>query len=372
MDIKDSVVRLYIQKFIINKSQNIETPGFVFFKVSGKTPIFTRQVILPEAFFVNLEKKMKDRGEKATAKLYSAGKKFGFRFALLGGFSKKGEKEGKALIDYINIINKFIEGTYASRIDCNVDLEKSVCEYDIDNFIVINKLGYGSFLPLGAAAGMLSFILNNSSIEGVIVEKEAGKQTNRLVYAPKEYLSKKFQNFISETNLDGLSPDQNYISFNSVKRLKNSQYSFQNLLESNLFTFNKGIIMHNNQRYFIVEVGAIYLVEKELKGFEKEIYQSAFEVGKQMISSKNKGNGLKTVIDLLAAFGWGDATIIKKGDKFVVNLDYFPYSKFYSEISFGIVRGIVEGLISSSTGEEIKFGKVEKMVSQGYLSISLT
>ena len=188
MDIKDSVVRFYIQNFIINKSQNIEVPGFVFFKLSGKTPIFVRQVIMPEDFFIYLEELLAKRGTDAQKSMYSAGKKFGYRFALLGGFSTIKDKRGKDFVDYINIINKFIEGTYASKIECTVNLDYKVCTYSVENFIAINKLGYGYFLPLGAAAGLMSYVFQDPSIEGVLEEftKIEGKAV--LTYAPSEYL----------------------------------------------------------------------------------------------------------------------------------------------------------------------------------------
>ena len=135
MDIKDKFLRFYIQNFIINNSQNIENPGFIFFKISGKTPIFARQIIMPESFFVNLEQKVAATKKDALRKrLYSAGKKFGFSFSILGGFSKASEKSVKELPGYINIINKFIEGTYAAKISCEVDAEKQICRYESRKF----------------------------------------------------------------------------------------------------------------------------------------------------------------------------------------------------------------------------------------------
>ncbi|MDE1860472.1 MAG: hypothetical protein KGH72_02025, partial [Candidatus Micrarchaeota archaeon] len=232
MDIKDEVVRLYVKNFIINKSQNIETPGFIFFKLSGKTPIFARQVIMPEDFFINLEEIIAKKNTAAKRALYSAGKKFGYRFCLLGGFSNSKDKKGSDLVSYINIINKFIEGTYASRIECDVDLSKKSCLYSIENFIVINKIGSGYFLPLGAAAGLMAYIFQDPSIEGVLESSDQNGKKATLLYAPATYLKQNKRTFFSEKDFSGLESTSEYIDFNQVKPLKYSHFSFKMLLDS--------------------------------------------------------------------------------------------------------------------------------------------
>mgnify|MGYP005839153827 CR=1 FL=1 len=370
INIKDDVVRFYVQNFIINKSQNIEVPGFVFFRVSGKTPIYARQVIMPESFFVNLEIKLRDKGSVAQKALYSAGKKFGYRFSLLGGFPSSSDKSGSALVDYISVINKFIEGTYASRVDCKVNVDEKSCLYTIENFVIINKLGFGYFLPLGAAAGMLSYIFNDNSIEGIISDEvSAPGRVQNLYYAPKEIILLKSKNFFSESDLSGLQPTQEYVSFNQVRRLNCSSFSFKKLLDSKFFNFNKGIILNNSQRYFIVEVSALYLIEKELAGFSNEIYDSAFSAG-EMAFMQIDAPSLSTVSDYLAAFGWGDVLVLEREGKFRVNSNYFPYTKFCSAINFTIFKGIVAGMLSVLSKRKVEFSKVESSISKGYLSVN--
>ena len=370
MDIKDSALRFYVQNFIINKSQNIEVPGFVFFKLSGKTPIYARQVIMPEDFFVNLEKSIIEKDEGSKHMIYSTGKKFGYSFCLLGGFSNSVDKKGQDLVSYINIINKFIEGTYATKIDCRVDTETKSCTYLMENPIVVSKLGYGYFLPLGAAAGLMSYIFQDQHIEGVLENFDLESDCGTLLYAPAEYLKKNNKNFFSETNLTGLEPTSDYISLNQVAELKYSNYSFEMLLDSKLFSFNKGVIMNNKERYFIIEVSALYLIEKELSIHTSEIYNAAFKAGRRMLENV-KDISTKTIIDYLSAFGWGDVLIMKENGKYIVNVDHFPYTKFYKEIDYSIFSGLLSGMLSIITNENITFTKTKKTVSQGYLSISL-
>ncbi len=370
MDIKDNAVRFYIQNFIINKSQNIEVPGFIFFKVSGKTPIFARQVIIPEDFFINLERSISQKGKIAQNALYSAGKKFGYHFSLLGSFYNIKDKKGQDLINYINIINKFIEGTYASRIECKINPDQKTCNYNIENFIVLNKLGYGYFLPLGAAAGLMSYFLQDPNIEGVLENFNEQSGSGTLLYAPAEYLKNNKKEFFSEINLSNLEPTENYISFNQVHPIKYSNYSFKSLLNSKYFSFNKGIILNNKERYFILEVTALYLIEKELNNYSDIIYNSAFNAGLKMLENVQSPT-LKTITDYLSAFGWGDILIIKKDSKYVINVNYFPYTNLYNQINYLIFSGIVAGMLSIITQEHVKFKKVERNITQGYLSVSL-
>ncbi len=370
MNIKDNVVRFYVQNFIINRSQNIEVPGFIFFKLSGKTPIFARQVVIPEDFFINLEKKISEKGEMAQQELYSAGKKFGYSFSLLGGFSNINDKKGQDLVNYINVINKFIEGTYALKVECNIDTVTKICNYSMEDPIVVSKLGYGYFLPLGAAAGLLSYIFQDSTIEGLLEKFDLATKKGDLLYAPAEHLKKENRLFFTETNLQDLEPTPEYLSFNQIRPLKYSRYSFEMLLDSKFFSFNKGVIMNNNERYFILEVSSLYIIEKELKEYSKEIYESAFKTGYMMLNGIQNAS-IETITDYASAFGWGDTVILKKKGGYVVNVDYFPYTKFYDEINYVIFSGFLAGMLSTVTNENIQFNKTTKTLSNGYLSVSL-
>jgi len=370
MDVKDSAMRFYIQNFIISKYQNIETPGFVFFKLSGKSPIYARQVVMPESFFVNLEINIAKKGRIHQQSLYSAGKKFGYRFSLLGGFSNILDKKGHELINYLSMINKFIEGTYATKIEFKADIYTKSCNYLMENPIVVNKLGYGYFLPLGAAAGLLSYIFQDSSIEGILEHFDLKTDKGSLLYAPKGYLEKNNKQFFSEENLSGLEPTTDYINFNQVVPLKYSDYSFKMLLDSKLFSFNNGVITNNKERYFILEVSALYIIEKELFNYYEEIYDAAFKSGYAMLENIGKIS-IKTIIDYLSAFGWGNVLITEKDTRYIVNVNNFPYTKFYNKVNYSIFSGILSGMLYAVTKKKTIFNKFESNLLEGHLSISL-
>jgi predicted hydrocarbon binding protein len=375
MQIKDKVVGWYVKHYLMPRAQIIDKPGFVIFNVTGKTQIFARQIIIPESFFVLLEKQLRDKlGDEGKRLLYSTGKRFGVRFSIMGSFSKKGEMADNKLSDYIGMVNKFIEGTYASDISAEIDVSKKRVLYDMKNFVVCSKIKNASFLPLGAGCGLIAYILDDETIEGVHLEcQSAGNKTCKILYAPMKELEKEgYTNVFKETNLKGLEFSPDYEQMNSIQETENSQYSFNQLIDAGLFSFEQGIILRNNQRYFIYEISGIYLLEQELGKnsiAKKILYDVSYETGKNLELVEKDENPLKGIIDLLTAFGWGDVLILEKSSKYFVNIKYFPWTKFYEEIDFIVFRGLLAGMLSSVSNRDVKFKDVEKDVSQGYLSL---
>lgn len=325
---------------------------------------------MPEDFFINLEMSMTKKGEKAQNLLYSAGKKFGYRFSLLGGFSNCSDKKGSELINYINIINKFIEGTYAEKIEFDTNPDTKISRYLMENPVVVNKLGYGYFMPLGAAAGLMAYIFQDNSIEGILENFDLHSKKGTLLYAPADYLTKQNKKFFRERNLSDTNPSTDYINLNRSAPLNHSNYSLKTLLDSKVFIFNNGVITNNGERYFIIEVSAIYILEKELGEYVGDIYGAAFKAGYDMLKNIEKLS-IKTIMDYLSAFGWGDIIIIKENNKYRVNITHFPYMKLYNEINYSIFSGVLSGMLYAVTKEKIKFSKVQKSIMDGNLSISL-
>ncbi len=359
----------YIKNFILTNFENIETTGFIFFKLSGKTPVYTRQVLIPECFFINLEKLLSAKSKSYL--LYSSGKKFGYNYALISSFSNSNDKKLSDLSNYINLINSFIEGTYASKINCDIDLDTKSIRYYLDNFVIINKLSYGNFLPLGAAAGLMSYIFQDFTIEGVLENYNKENNTATLLYGPASYLEEQKKIFISEHNLSNIQVGQEYITFNQVRQLKYSNFSLKTLIDSKFFSYNNGIIMNNDQRYFTLEVSALSFIEKELQDYQKDIYDASFNAGRVILENV-KNVSIKTIIDYLSAFGWGDVLILEKNNNYVINANYLPYTEIYKNTNYSIFSGIVSGMLSVVLKREIKFSKIEKHITSGYISLLLS
>ena len=332
---------------------------------------------MPETFLNKLEQKINVAyGKQGRQSLYSTGKKFGYRFALLGCFSKISDLPKNKFLDYFAIINKFIEGTYASEISPEVDFKNKIIKYKLKNFVVCSKVGPSFFLPLGAAAGLISMMFEDSTIEGLHLNcQHEGDKYCELIYAPISYLKKNFKDkeIFVEADLKNLDASREYATFNKVLPIRSSTYSFQDYLKSHLFDYHFGIITHNDQRYFILEVSAIYLLERGLAklGADKILFDSAFETGQSVIRSLGIKSKTESIMDLLAAFGWGDILILKKEQKHIANISAFPFTKFYKDINFEIVRGLISGMVSAIEGKRTIFSKVQKTITKEGLSLAL-
>ncbi len=350
MGIKDTFVSLYVKKFVIPGALVLDKPGFVNFNVSGKTPMFARQVIIPETFFVNLETMLIAKfGNKGKQILYSTGKKFGYRFALIGNFMKKGDASNSEIAEYIGIVSKFVEGTYASKISGKFDVANSKVEYDLNNFVIISKLDRGYFLPNGGTAGLISRLLNDKTIEVV----DTGINGNHhLICMQEAKLSELKYNYLTETDLDGLDLEEEYAARNQVKDYPKDATSFKQLLDSKYFSYADGIIRHGEERYFLLEVSAWYLIEKELAKYDgaMQILEAASrETGARLLST----NTTNELARILTATGWGNPQILLKKGKVSLILTTVPWTKFYKEVNFAVLRGLLEGMLSKIHSREV-------------------
>lgn len=375
VNLKDSVVSLYVKKYIIPRALIFDKPGFVDFKISGKTTIFLRQLVIPETFFVYFEKKIVEEfGKDGEELLYSIGKKFGYSFAQNGRFENINDHPGEKIIDWIKIADKFVEGTYASNISETIDVNRKIIDYELKNFVICRKLGYDHFFARAGAAGLLAWILQDKKIEGCLYDSRfvSGEHFCKVKCALPVVLSKEFKgNFLSETNLDGLDQDMlAYQNFNREVDITNKK-SFQNFLDSKMFTYVNGIITYQQkERFFLFEVSGMYLLEHEIKNKRmKEImFDSAFSTGQKLFGESYNGN-LSGVMDLLSALGWGEVLILQSGKGINVILRHFPWTKYYKEVNFLIIGGLLSGIFSKIHGRKIVLKNPKVDTLEGHLTL---
>lgn len=319
-----------------------------------------------------MRKKLGNEGKKM---LYTVGKRFGYRFSIMGNFSKRGEMPDSKVPEYIGMINKFIEGTYATDISCEVDMKIPKVEYSLKNFIVCSKIENGYFLPLGAASGLMAYILNNNDIEGVHLECQgSGKERCKLLYEPYDKLKSDVKTPVfRQPDLSGLEFDSAYETMNTARPVENSTRSFQQFIDSGVFSFKLGVIMNGDERFFIYEVSGIYMPEVELQKkaeTKKILFDSAYETGKSIAKDYGAGLSVQSIMDLLIAFGWGDVAIFEKGSKYTVTINYFPWTKFWETVEFVAFHALLAGMLSVLAKRKVMFKTVEKDISQGYLSLA--
>lgn len=373
VDIKDSFVRLYVKQYIMPRALIFDKPGFVDFKISGKTPVFARQIVMPEQFFVTFQKALiEEFGDKGKQMIYSAGKKFGYSFAELGRFESIKDHPGEAVKDWVIIASKFVEGTYASSISQAITVSSKTVDYTLKNFVIARKLGYDLFFACGGAAGLIAWILQEPRIEARQYDShlEGATHVCKVKCAPEDALAKEFKGDVyAQHELSDLEQDAaTYKAFNEEAKIKYDK-SFQTYLNAGLFTYRNGVISYKNkdERFFLMEVTAAYLLEKEMDTAKakKILFDSAVSTGAQVFG----GFDLNALVEILSGLGWGEVSVVASKKGFKVIICRFPWAKYYKEVDYTIVRGLLSGALAKITGREITFGKPTIDLSNGYLTL---
>ena len=287
MDVKDDVVRFYVKRFVIPKALILDKPGFVNFKISGKTNIFARQLLVPEEFFIKLESalisKYADDGKSA---LYSIGKKFGYSFSQLGRFENINDHPGEKVKDWVIIASKFVEGTYASEIRQKINVKKKTVDFTLKNFVICRKLGFDYFLATGGAAGVIAWLLQDKTIEGTYYNNTSsadGEHSCKVKCAPLHKPNMPSKNIFGETLLDNLTQNpEEYNKFNEEAEIRYNK-SFANYLDAKIFSYERGIIklVSNDSRFFLMEASGIYLLEVGLK--ERKMENLLFDIAYSIV-----------------------------------------------------------------------------------------
>lgn len=375
MKIKDDIVGFYIKRFIMSRGFIIDKPGFISFRISGKTNVFARQIVFPESFFIELEKKVVElTGEEGKKLLYSIGKKFGYSFGAIGKFENIKDHPGEKVKDWISIATKFVEGVYANEVAYEIDVKNRIVDYTLKNFAICRKLGYDFFLASGGAAGLLSWMFQDPTIEGVLYEsiKTGDFYTCKVKCAPKPVLKKFAKDFYTETNLEGLDQDeQTYRTLNQESPIQYSK-SFQSYINSGVFTYSKGLITYGNERFLPVEVSGLFLLERGLSvnnKLKKIIFDATFLTGESILANYNSTD-VNDLLEFLSALGWGEVLLFKsQGKKYNVSVRYFPWTKWYKGVDYIIFSGLLSGFFSKIYNKRIVFKKPRISVAQGNLTL---
>ncbi len=352
--VKDKLASWYVQKFVISKSQVFDFPGFVQFKITGTTNSYSRQIILPENFFVETENELCLFGETGKKLLYSLGKKFGYRFATVGNLKSFDNLNSIEFKEYVYLVTRFVEGTYSSGITYELDIVNKKILFRLNDFVICSKSGKGYFLSAGGIAGIWAKLLGNINVEAVHSECQGRGAKNCVVEAaPKEVLTKFGSELIVETDLIDLGLSKEYFEINSPKKIINSSKSFQFFLDSKLFSYEKGMMKHNGQRYFIIESSILHLMEiifsKNLQSNDA-FAKVSFKTGSDFFSNRDN---LSFLVDVFSAFGFGDMYVVKKGESFLVNVDYVPWTHFCKDLKHIFFANFISGALSKIKGTPI-------------------
>jgi len=241
MPVKDKVASWFIKNIVMPGSQIFNKPGFISMHITGlKSAVYLREIVIPEFFFVNLEKKIIEKLDKNGAKLlYSAGKKFGYQYAQSGGFPTINSVNQNLFEKFCYVLVRYTESTYANKIEHVLFYTKKRMDFLFDNFVICPSNGLGYFLMEGGVAGIWSFIVQDKSVEGLKLECQGrGDKLCKLIVAPKEEL-KKFSSsdLKTESILEDFESVSKYMGLNKFQVTQNSTVSFQKMLDTKTFSY---------------------------------------------------------------------------------------------------------------------------------------
>ena len=98
------------------------------------------------------------------------------------------------------------------------------------------------------------------------------------------------------------------------------------------------------------------------------LFDSAYCVGEKILSQF--ATALPDVFDVLSAIGWGEVLLFSESKgKIKILINHFPWSRWYKDIDFIIMRGFLSGIVSSKKGTKIEFNKPTIDLTNGHLSL---
>lgn len=370
MAVKDSVVTWFFLHYVMPRSQIIDKPGFVVFKLSQKTDIYSRQVVMPESLYVSIERHFAKRfGKTGRQALYSAGKRFGYRFAQVSHVARITDSDEKAFLSYVKLLSKFVEGTYASSLSHSVDLENKTIRFNMKNFVVCRESGMGYLISVGGIAGIWSLMLCDPGIEAVHPRCQGrGDPECEVIAAPVDVLKKHSSELLSEASLDNLSLDRRYRSINSIKPVLHAKNSLKSMIDTRFFEFHNGILTYRGHRHFIAEASLNYLIENELKklrGGRDDLFSLSFDYGRNLTEKQDIHDPCRFVTEFMSALGWGDVVSRRKAEGFSISVTHFPWTRWSDSSEFIIFRGIVSGMISGIAKKKVVLKNLKKKISAG-------
>ncbi len=378
MAIKDGIMSWFIRNIVIPRTEIIDCPGFIVLKLSEKgKKTYLRELFFPEGLLADLEKKVvSEAGDKGGQALYSAGKKFGFRFASTSNYPVVSKSSQRELKNFLYMFLRYMESTYAHRLDCKVDFRQRKYTMTMDKYIVCNKNGIGLILTGGGSAGVWAYMQEDPTIEGVQTKCQGrGADKCQVVCTPLKNLRSTYNGKIfAEKDMSNLGLSGEYAHINEIRPTSYAKESLKNLLDSGFFKSKEGVIIRNSERYFLCESSLFYLSERELEkvGLSDLTFQVSFDFGKRIAKNESSTNYANFITDYLSALGWGDVILLRDDSSYKVLSAYFPWCRFSESSNYLIYRGLLSGMVSGFTKKDVffKHHKLNKDGSKITLTIS--
>lgn len=374
--VKDKVVTWWIQNVILPQREIIDKPGFIVTTFTEKKfTTYLREFFIPEKLFEIIENRIVENyGVKGRQVLYSSGKKFGYIYASLSNFTTFKNSSAEDISKFAYFLVRYIEGTYAQQAEHEADVKQKRFTIYFDNYIICRHNGIGHIMTEGGITGIWSYGMQDNSIEGVQLECQGrGNQRCYIICAPDNEIQEKTKNFFCEKNLTELKSDLTYKTLNEIQKTTYVKNSLKDLLDAGFFTYKKGIISYKNNRFFHCESHILYLLEEEiikLENGEQILFDSCVEYGKFIAESYGKKDYQKFIPDFFSALGFGDILVVDS-DALSIAFIYYPWTIYSKQSKYIILRGIMSGIVSSLSSEEIRFTNAKVNIEK-FLTVTIS
>lgn len=338
----------------------------------GEGNFYLREIAFSASIGTKIEKSLKINENI----LYKIGKIFGWLYAKNSSLVSIDKTSKDNFIKMAHLLVRYMEAiSFAKNIKEKIDYKNKIFDVKMNDTMICSKSGKGYLFEIGGIAGIWAYVCNDPTIEGVHPKCQGrGDKECEIIAGPYKKLVELGHKPIKITELEIIELKEEYEKFNQVQPVKWAKQSLRNLMDSNLLKYEHGKITYHDERFFLCEASFMYLLERELKklkGGLDVLWDVSVDFGKKLAEISGKDDPAAIIMDLFPALGFGDIYVEtgkgKSGYRIIVN--YFPWTRWADEVDFTMFRGMLSGVISGSLGKKIELKKVEKDLSNGYLSL---
>ena len=331
-----------------------DMPGFIsdqFYALDPKK-YYIRSIFIPESFFVNLERNViAAEGNVGKARLYSIGKRYGYRLASFNKFPK-----GNVNKVTLTAIYQFFEIAYAKKMSTLfLDLGNKSIQMSGEDFIIISSGSNGFLDPVGCWAGIWAYLNNDYSLEACLAK--VGSNRCDIVSGSIEFLQSKGLEPIKCDLLPRKIDFALYMKNNKAQATSTkSTATFKKLFDNEYVYYRPGKVILNGSKERMIPSEASKLYEIEQSISSEIVFNSAYapfyEIG-SLAEEKTPADDF--LCDLLSGLGFGIVNISSSENHVNVTINGYPWFEVGAEMTnFAYINGAVCGFLSGSSAKSYK------------------
>lgn len=372
---KDSLVDWYIKNVILPKFVNYESPGYIITEQDSKNGyVYRRSVFFPEKLLIEFENKIIQRfGEKGKLFLYGVGKNFGWNYGKTFNTPTIANNTQKEVREAVYFLSRFIGAIWAN--ECTIsklDIPSKNYEVNFKDYVVCSTNGHGYILNEGGIGGLGSWMLSDFSLEASQTKCQGRHDPlcTTICTLPKILKEKGMDFRVYSDKIETDSTTEEYITYNKIMMPQFSNTSMRDLITNNIVKYANGKIEYNNERYVLLGIDLLYLLElqaKKLKKGQQILFDSAFETG-YIIAKKESELTPQFMSDFVASQGWGDLSITPSLKD--IGLTHYPWHELFPKTGKETITGLLSGFISAYRNESLNLRISSEDLTEGNASFN--